>query len=282
MKKYLILSAGCVSLFLSACAPKEANTTTEKNVAPEVQAEAEEVITSDSDIVDATLEIKGHHIADPLMPINRFFFFFNSRVICPLLVGYQKAIPLVVRKGIYNMSRNVAFPVCVVNSALQGKFKEAGREFPRFAINTTRGVLGWTDAAKKYHNMPSSKEDMGQTLASWGVKHGIYLHLPIIGPSSLRELPSLVADAALNPLTYIKGDTGIIVNSALTLNAGSLYIERLKDYLASTDTDKYEAIKQVYLAMRAGEAQDLHLKVDMPSPKKTEKISIEGLEDLDK
>ena len=32
------------------------------------------------------------------------------------------------------------------------------------------------------------KEDYGQTLGSWGVGEGCYLVLPILGPSTVRDL----------------------------------------------------------------------------------------------
>ena len=37
-------------------------------------------------------------------------------------------------------------------------------------------------------------EDFGQTLAVWGVPSGPYVTLPFLGPSSLRDAPSRIAD----------------------------------------------------------------------------------------
>src|SRR5690606_26165378 len=43
-------------------------------------------------------------------------------------------------------------------------------------------------------------EDFGQTLAVWGVEHGPYLILPIMGPSSFRDAAGLAVDALADPV----------------------------------------------------------------------------------
>src|SRR6185437_15411144 len=42
-------------------------------------------------------------------------------------------------------------------------------------------------------------EDLGQTLAVWGVPSGPYLVIPIIGPSTVRDAGGRVGDLYLNP-----------------------------------------------------------------------------------
>jgi phospholipid-binding lipoprotein MlaA len=40
-------------------------------------------------------------------------------------------------------------------------------------------------------NIPRQEEDLGQTLAVWGVKDGPYLMLPFLGPSNMRDATTL-------------------------------------------------------------------------------------------
>ena len=45
-------------------------------------------------------------------------------------------------------------------------------------------------------------EDTGLTFARWGVGHGPYIVLPVLGPRSLRDTFGLAGDYALTPTTW--------------------------------------------------------------------------------
>ena len=72
----------------------------------------------------------------------------------------------------------------------------------RFLVNTTLGVGGLFDVATGL-GIPHHDEDFGQTLGVWGVGEGIYLVLPILGPSTVRDGLGKVGDAFINPLNYL-------------------------------------------------------------------------------
>lgn len=146
-------------------------------------------------------------IYDPLQGINRAVFFLNDKIYTlvfrPIAKGYNFILPKPVRKGIDNAFENAKYPVRVVNCTLQGKFKRAGQETAKFAVNTVGGVVGIFRPAEKIPalaNLPD--EDTGQTLAKWGIPHGAYIVLPLLGPSSLRETVALAGDYALNPVNW--------------------------------------------------------------------------------
>ena len=88
---------------------------------------------------------------------------------------------------------------------LQGEFKTAGVNTGRFIINTTVGILGIFNVAKKMGFSEYEKEDYGQTLGAWGVGPGCYLVLPVLGPSTIR-------DTAGSFVNVLGGDPGYNVS----------------------------------------------------------------------
>jgi MlaA lipoprotein/MBOAT, membrane-bound O-acyltransferase family len=70
--------------------------------------------------------------------------------------------------------------------ALQGRPRRAGDTTMRFLINSTVGVGGIFDVAKKL-GYPNHDTDFALTFANWDVPEGPYLYLPILGPSSSRD-----------------------------------------------------------------------------------------------
>jgi phospholipid-binding lipoprotein MlaA len=65
-------------------------------------------------------------------------------------------------------------------------------------VNSTVGILGWFDVAS-HVGLPHHDEDLGQTLAVWGVSSGPYLVIPIIGPSTVRDAGGRIGDLYANP-----------------------------------------------------------------------------------
>ncbi|HMK51793.1 MAG TPA: VacJ family lipoprotein, partial [Thermodesulfobacteriota bacterium] len=112
-------------------------------------------------------------IADPLEPVNRAFFHFNDKlyfwVLKPIATGYKTIIPEDGRIGVRNFFSNLTTPVRLVNCLLQANPKCAGTETLRFVLNTTIGVVGLFDPAKKRFNIEKQDRDFGQTLGIWGM-----------------------------------------------------------------------------------------------------------------
>ena len=61
-----------------------------------------------------------------------------------------------------------------------------------FLINTTVGILGIFNPAEKMGIKPY-KEDVGQTLATYGIGPGCYFVLPILGPTTARDSIGLIS-----------------------------------------------------------------------------------------
>jgi phospholipid-binding lipoprotein MlaA len=150
------------------------------------------------------------NLKDPLEPLNRGIFAFNNAVdyviIGPLAKIYDTIFPGFVKNSVQSFMRNLKAPLIVANSLLQGDVGNAGVATARFIINTTVGIGGLVDVASK-QGLAYRPEDLGQTLAVWGLGDGMYIVLPIIGPSSLRDTAGLVGDSLADPVRIYANDT---------------------------------------------------------------------------
>ena len=141
-------------------------------------------------------------VKDCFEKINRATFAFNKAldgVIFQPVASVYKKFPSPVKSGVSNSLDNLSNLVTIPNNILQGDFKSAGINTGRFIVNTTVGILGLVDVAQ-YVGMPDyEKEDYGQSLAKAGVGPGCYVVLPILGPSTARD----VVGSAVN---FVGGD----------------------------------------------------------------------------
>ncbi len=152
-------------------------------------------------------------ISDPVEGFNRRVFAFNdwayTRVIDPAVKGYEFVVRPPVNRAIGNFYDNARYPVRLVNSLLQGKFRRADLETRKFVVNTLGGLGGFI---RQSENVPLlarlPREDFGQTLGVWGVPHGPYVVLPILGGSSLRDVGGRVADSVVSPTGWEYIDLG--------------------------------------------------------------------------
>jgi len=145
-------------------------------------------------------------ISDPLQPLNRGIFWFNDKLyfyfLKPVAKGYRFVLPRPARASIRNVFVNLMTPIRAGNSLLQLNFRGFGTEIYRFVINTTFGIGGLFDPARSVAGVEKTVEDFGQTLGYYGVGHGFYLVLPVIGPSSLRDVSGNFVDSFAYPLRY--------------------------------------------------------------------------------
>ncbi len=159
-----------------------------------------------------------HTSYDPLEPLNRATFKVNSIVnknaVKPALVVYRTIMPHPVRRGLINLTGNLNTPVTAANQLLQGHPKAMLKSLARLVINSTLGIGGLFDPAKRAGITPV-EEDFGQTLGVWGVSQGPYLMIPLLGPSSARDAFGKAVDVISDPLFWIfRGANNEIIRSA--------------------------------------------------------------------
>ena len=192
-------------------------------------------------------------VSDPLYAVNQMMFDINDRlyfmVIKPLARSYRKVTPEPARISLKNFFSNLATPGRFANCLLQGKGTEANTEFRRFLMNSTVGLLGLADPAKD-KGLIQTNEDLGQTLAKYGIGNGIYMVFPFLGPSTLRDSVGRLGDSMTNPIVYVKHTETYLV-LALTRSANE-HSFRLGDYEALKEdmVDPYTAMRDAYIQYR--------------------------------
>lgn len=148
-------------------------------------------------------------ISDPLEKFNRgmlkFNFAFYDYVGDPIVNTYRFVAPKPVRKSISNAVTNLKMPVYFLNSTLQGDLTNSWATLCSFIINSTVGVVGIFDVANKMGIDPDSA-DFGQTLGRYGIGTGVYLVLPFIGPSNIRDGVGFAANIYMDPLNHYMYD----------------------------------------------------------------------------
>lgn len=221
--------------------------------------------------VDNEIIVSGSTLAppgDPLVQLNAQSYEATQKVdeafVAPLAKGYEDIAPKPVRSGLRNFFRNLKSPIIALNYLLQLKPGKAAETLGRFAINTTIGVAGFVDVAKKKpFNLPYRPNGFADTLGYYGVGPGPYFFLPLIGPTTLRDLLGGGVDAMVLP-TAIGGPFADIRFSIPALTIGALdYRVQFDDEITAQQkaADPYTASKEHYLQMRQAQIDALHGKV---------------------
>jgi phospholipid-binding lipoprotein MlaA len=202
---------------------------------------------------------------DPLHGFNRAMWGVNrgldKAVARPVTKVYQAVTPRPVRSGIANFFSNLTEPWSFINSLLQGKPKRAGRALKRFAVNSTVGIGGLVDVAGK-NGMKQQPEDLGQTMAVWGVNGGPYLMLPLLGPTTMRDGMGSVVEQFADPINICKRECGIPKSARLGMTVASLISARSElmdsgaDKLLDNSADSYATAHSAYLQHRRAQILD--------------------------
>jgi phospholipid-binding lipoprotein MlaA len=212
---------------------------------------------------DPNATYKSSELNDPIEPVNRAIFAFNNVldiiIVEPVAKIYNAVFPGFVRDGVQNFMRNLRSPLIVANNLLQGDFGDAGVATARFVINTTVGIGGLVDVAGR-QGLAYESEDLGQTLGVWGVGNGMYIVLPIFGPSSLRDTTGMVGDYFADPLriwTHNTDNEWIYYTRGIVegIDNRSRLIKAVED-LRKNSLDYYAAVRSAYAQKRAALIRD--------------------------
>ena len=194
---------------------------------------------------------------------SRAIFKFNMAVddivLEPLAKGYNK-LPSPIKTGTSNFTSNIGTLLSIPNNDFQGNFKQLGHSVGSFAVNSTVGILGFLNPAEKIGLKPN-KEDVGQTLGSYGIGPGCYFVLPILGPTTARDSIGLLADTFVDPFAHITIREKEIFNTsgnsldyytvkgttAIDFRADN---ERNFESLEKNSIDLYSSLKSIYLQDR--------------------------------
>jgi len=202
---------------------------------------------------------------DPFEFINRGLFsiheVIDGLILKPVAHIYRGVVPQPAQTGIKNALTNMASPVTLLNSALQGDVNNAGRTIGRFVINSTVGIAGIFDVASDMGIKKQHKKDFGQTLGVYGVGTGPYIFIPVLGPSDARDTVGLVADLFSDPFTYILTTPENLVYLGIDGVVKRTDLLPLTDRVSRDSLDPYATYRSMYLQHRESAVRD-YLKHD--------------------
>jgi len=148
---------------------------------------------TDYSIEKVSMSDKAHgllDVYDPLEPFNKRVYYYNAiadkYVFNPVAKAYTRVVPEPARDSVNNFFDNIQAPVKFVNAILQGESEMAFEIAGSSLVNTTLGLGGLFNVAKK-NKVPQHKRTFGETMAMYGVKRGPFLMIPFFGPTNFRD-----------------------------------------------------------------------------------------------
>ena len=232
-------------------------------------------VSADTDGENSLSKKNSGNVKDCFEGLNRSSFALNQGldkvIFKPVAKGYR-VLPSPIRKGTSNVLINLSSLVTIPNNILQGEFKTAGINTGRFIVNTTVGILGIFNVAKKFGFSEYVKEDYGQTLGVWGVGPGCYLVLPVLGPSTVRDTTGsfmnlLGGDPYYNASTHGNNEyltkSQYITTKILTgVDFRAKNIEAI-DNLEKNSLDFYASVKSLYLQDRQRKIANTNASIEI-------------------
>ncbi|MCF8160042.1 MAG: VacJ family lipoprotein [Polaromonas sp.] len=214
---------------------------------------------------------------DPLEPFNRGMYQLNDvvdrAVVKPVATVYRDVLPSPVRTGVTNFFANLQDAWSFVNNTLQLKGEAAGNSLVRFGVNTFLGLGGILDIASEMQ-IERHSEDFGQTLGHWGVGAGPYVILPLLGPSTLRDMLASPVDAYGNFVAGIDDEPLRNTLSAVNLlNRRSRLLEASK-ILDQVALDPYTFTRDAFLQRRQNAVYDGYPPDDAEPAEPTQEIQV--------
>lgn len=218
-------------------------------------------------LVLAILLLAGCAIAkprtdDPLEKYNREVYKFNNvvdqTVLRPAALGYRKVTNPPVRRSVSDFFTNIRMPIVVFNDLLQARPTHALQDTGRFLVNLTLGIGGFFDPASQL-GLPLQDNDFGITLARWGAPEGDFLMVPLLGPSTMRDVWRLPVDNYfLDPLNiygrthhyhglqYVPQAIYVITLRARALDAEGFLESAYDPYVFLRDAYRQQRLYQIY------------------------------------
>jgi phospholipid-binding lipoprotein MlaA len=232
-------------------------------------------VSADTDGENVLSKKKSGPVKDCFENINRATFSLNQGldkvIFKPVAKGYR-SLPSSIRTGTGNALQNLSSLVTVPNNVLQGDFRKAGINTGRFVINTTVGILGIFNVAKKMGFSDYEKEDYGQTLGLWGVGAGCYIVLPVLGPSTIRDTAGSFVNVLGGDPWYnasVSGNNEFLSNSDYMLTKVLTGVDfRAKNIdsienLEKNSMDFYASVKSLYLQDRQQKILNSNATIDI-------------------
>ncbi len=214
---------------------------------------------------------------DPLQGVNAASFdaaqAIDKAALGPAAHAYEHVVPAPVRSGLHHFLVNLHEPVVAANFLLQLKPGKAAATLARFAINSTVGIGGLLDvAAKRPFKLRHRDNGFADTLGFYGVKPGPFLFLPLIGPTTVRDLFGFSIDRLAAPLSVghfvapLRQSTFTAPAAVMTALDKRVEADPQASEVRQADSP-YARMRLLYLTRRQAEIDDLRHPVHShPAP----------------
>lgn len=210
---------------------------------------------------------------DPFEGVNAKSFAMTQAVdkafVGPAAHAYQRILPRPLRGGLHNLLVNLSEPVIFVNFVLQFKPGKAAETFGRFAVNSTIGGAGLFDVAKnRPFHLPHRPNGFAYTFGYYGVRPGPYMYLPLVGPTTLRDVVGSGLDRLFLPVAvgapFNRIAFSVSTGAVSALDRRVEQDDRLK-MLRDESGNPYAAIRDFYLRKRQAEIEELRGRRHAPT-----------------
>lgn len=231
---------------------------------PQAPAPAPPTSPEGQDVITVSAE-RGAPKEDPAQAVNQVSYeavqAIDKAVIGPVAREYKESVPKKVRKSVRNVINNLDEPIVFVNFLLQFKVGKAAETLARFGLNSTVGLAGLMDVAKKKpFNLPRRSNGLADTLGYYGVGPGPYLFLPLIGSTTVRDVFGRMLDLSLVPVVAGKPFNtpyyALPKGGLSALDERAEFDDELKEIRESGNP--YAAQRTYYLNKRKAEILALH------------------------
>ena len=199
---------------------------------------------------------------DPWERVNRRGYAINQVLdkvlIRPLALFARALTPGILGRAVHHALVNISEPVVIINDLLQLHVKKAVNTTARLAMNTTVGLGGMIDVASKA-GLPHHDNGFSNTLGRYGVRSGPYIYLPLLGPSTVRDVFGSAVDSVSNPLFFVQypnSDNATLAEGFFAGLDARAEADPDLQVLLQDATDPYATLRATYLQSRQGEIND--------------------------
>jgi phospholipid-binding lipoprotein MlaA len=236
--------------------------------APPLVSDAAEISAASPEDEQSEIVVGGSFVStpgDPLERLNAQSFeavqSVDGAIVAPVAKAYNKGLPRPIRQGLRNFFSNLDEPIIFGAYLLQLKPRSAIKTAGRFVINSTLGIAGVMDVAKrKPFNLPYKPNGIADTLGYYGVGPGPYFYLPVIGPTTLRDLLGNTVEIAFQPLAIGGPFAEPAVSTSTTvldqIGERAAFDDRINKI--RKEDDPYATYRDQYLKQRQAEIDALH------------------------
>jgi phospholipid-binding lipoprotein MlaA len=181
---------------------------------------------------------------------------------------FKHIAPGRIGEAVHNLLVNLSEPNAFINDMLQARFERAGVAAGRFVTNSTIGLVGMVDVARRL-GLVHHDNEFGVTLGVYGVGPGPYLYVPLLGPTTVRDLIGSGIDAFIDPIHWAQYANRPEISVARAVVSGldlRVATEAQLNALLSDATDPYATLRSVYLQNKEAEVRGENAPLDnLPS-----------------